>query len=95
VTDPERPAGDRVDRGAVRAAVIGQKLLDGDALAAVKGDRALEKANRGSGFVILERLDIGQAAAVVDRDMHLLPASVLRFVVHRACKSSGWPCGGR
>src|ERR1700729_18525 len=38
VPDAEGAAGDRVDRGAVRAAIVGEGLLNGDAVAGVERD---------------------------------------------------------
>src|SRR5947209_15574804 len=47
VPDPERPAGDRVERGAVSAAVVGEQLLDADAVTGVERHRSLEKPDHG------------------------------------------------
>ena len=43
VFDPERPAGDRVDRRAVGGAVVGQHRFDADAVAGEVRDRARRK----------------------------------------------------
>jgi hypothetical protein len=52
VADAEGFAGDGVDGGAVAGAVVGDQPLDADAVAAVKGDRAVEEADRGGGFLV-------------------------------------------
>ena len=74
VLDPERFAGERVDRRAVAAAVVGKEALDIDAVAAVKRDRALQKRDRGRCFLIAEDFGVGEAAVVVDADVDELPA---------------------
>src|SRR5436190_23938807 len=48
MADPERPAGDRVDRRAVGGAVVGHDPLGLDAVAAVEGQGPLEEADRRS-----------------------------------------------
>ena len=58
----------------VGAAVVGDELLDGDAVAAVELDRAAQERDRGGGFLVGEDFGVGQACRVVDRDMHALPA---------------------
>ena len=75
---PQRAASDRVDRGAVGGAVVGDQPLDGDAVARVERDRAVEERDDGGGLLVGEHLGVGQAGAVVDRDVHVLPADRLR-----------------
>src|ERR1039458_9895701 len=74
VADPEGAAGGSVDRGAVGAAVIGQDPLDGDAVAGVEGDSTSEKADDGASALIGQDFGVGQAGAVIDSDVHALPA---------------------
>src|ERR671930_2087643 len=63
-----------VKGGAVAGAVVGEHAFDGDAVAAVEGDRALQEAGRGRGLLVAEDLRVGEAAVVVDRDVDVLPA---------------------
>jgi hypothetical protein len=65
---------DRVDRGAVGRAVVGQDALDGHAMARVERDRAVQKPNGGCGRLVAENLGVGQAAGVIDGDMDGVPA---------------------
>src|SRR4051794_41279115 len=74
VADPVGAAGDGVHRGAVGGAVVGDQAFDGDAVALVERDGAAQKADRGGGFLVGEDFDVGQAGAVVDGDVHELPA---------------------
>jgi hypothetical protein len=46
MADAERPAGERVDRGDVGGAVVGQEPLDGDPVAGVEGGGAAQEADR-------------------------------------------------
>ena len=48
--------------------------LDGEAVARVERDRAMQKRGDGGGFLVGQDFGVGQAAAVVDRDVHELPA---------------------
>ena len=61
-------------RRAVAGAVVGDHALDRDAVAAVEGDRTAEEAGRGRGFLVGEDFGVGEAAVVVDGDVHVLPA---------------------
>ena len=74
VTDSQRSAGDRVDGRDVGAAVICEQLLDLDPVAAVERPGSAKEGHRGRGFLVGQHLGIGQSCAVVDRDMHELPA---------------------
>jgi len=75
VADAERAASERVDRGDVGGAVVGQDALDVDAVAAVERDRAAQEADRGGGFFVGEHFGVGQSGGVVDGDVHEVPAS--------------------
>jgi hypothetical protein len=72
--DPERLAGERVDRGAVGGAVVGHQPLDPDAEAGEVSDGTAEEADRGGGLLIVEHLDVDEPGRVVDRDVDVLPA---------------------
>ena len=74
MADPEGAASGGVDRGAVRAAVVGQDALDGDAMPGVEPDCASEKADDGAPLLVGEDFGVGQAGAVIDGDVHALPA---------------------
>src|SRR5204863_9737118 len=74
VFDPERPAGERVNDGAVARAVSGQHAFDLDPVAAEEGDRAAQEACRGRTFLVGEHLDVGEPGRVVDGDVDELPA---------------------
>jgi hypothetical protein len=65
VADAEGLARDGVDGGAIGGAVVGEEALDGDAVAAVKGDGAVEEADRGCRLFVGEDLGVGEAAVVV------------------------------
>src|SRR3954449_1848606 len=74
MADPECAAADRVDRGAVGRAVVGEDPLDVDAVAGVERPGAFEKGDRGGGFLVGQHFGVRQASAVIDRDMHAFPA---------------------
>lgn len=74
VLDPELSAGKRVHDRDVGAAVVGEQLLDLDPVAAVEADGAAEEAGRSRRFLIRQHLGVGEAAVVVDGDVHVLPA---------------------
>jgi hypothetical protein len=76
VADAERAAGDRVDRGAVGGAVVGQQPLDGHAVAAVEEERAAQERDRRGRLLVREHLGVGEPGAVVDRDVHELPTDL-------------------
>jgi hypothetical protein len=56
----------------VGRAVIGDQLLDSDAVVGEVRDGAAQKADRGRGLLVAENLDIGESRGVVDRDVHVL-----------------------
>jgi len=74
VADPEAAACECVQGGAVARAVVCEYAFDLDAVAAVEGDRAVEKGDRRGRFLVVQDLGVGQAAVVVDGDVHELPA---------------------
>src|SRR4051794_8165520 len=47
----------------------------------IERDGAREEGGDGGGFLVVENFDIGQAGAVVDRDMHELPAEIVALGV--------------
>ena len=63
-----------VHRGVVSAAVVGHHSLHGDAVAGIERDRSSEEADDGGSALIGQDFDVGQAGAVIDRDMHTLPS---------------------
>ena len=68
-------AGLGVDVRDVWGAVVGHHAFDVDAVAGVELDSALEEGDGCRALLIGENLGVGQAAVIVDRDMHELPAS--------------------
>src|SRR5690349_8779800 len=74
VSDAELAAGDRVQDGAVGGAVVGKHALDADPVAGKEGDRATEKGGGGRGSFVEEHFGVGEAAVVIDGDVHVLPA---------------------
>src|SRR3954454_23156695 len=83
VADPQSAAGERVERGDVGAAVVGQDPLDLDPVAAVVGEGAAQEADRGRGFLVCEYLGVGEAAVVVDGDVHVFVAG---GAARRSCR---------
>src|SRR5205823_5232522 len=77
VADPERPAGDRVNRSAVRGPVIGQDALDSDSVPGEELDRSSEERDHGGRLVVWQHLGVGEAGAVIDGDVDVLPAGDL------------------
>jgi hypothetical protein len=74
VLDPEVVTADRVRDRDVGGAIVGEDSFDGDAVAAIEGDRATEEADCGRCFLVAKDLGVGEAAVVVDRDVDVLPA---------------------
>src|SRR5512132_3761126 len=74
VPDPERATGERVDPSAVTGAVVGEDPLDLDPVPSVVGDGPAQEGDCGDGLLVAEHLRVGEAAVVVDRDVHVLPA---------------------
>ncbi len=68
-------AGDHVHGRAVGAAVVGQQLLNLHPVAFVEHDCAVKERDHGAGLLVGENLGVGQAGAVIDRDVHALPAN--------------------
>src|SRR5262249_37613730 len=60
----------------ISGAVVGEQLLHADTVALEEGDGAPQKANDRAGLLVGEDLGIGQAGAVVDSDMRVLPADL-------------------
>ena len=71
---PSRRQAKRVDDGPVAGAVVGEDSFYLDAVAAVEGDGSTEEAGRCRGRLIGEDFGVCEAAVVVDRDVHVLPA---------------------
>jgi hypothetical protein len=76
VADVELLAGDAVRGADVGRAVIGHHALDGDAVRGEERDRALQKADRGRGLLVVENLGERDAGVVIDRDVQELPAEL-------------------
>jgi hypothetical protein len=94
VLDPERFAGERVDRGAIRRAVIGHQPFDPDAESGEVSDRSAEEADGGNGLLIVEDLDVNKPGRVVDADVNVLPPDVVGApVVAAAGDAAGAPTG--
>src|ERR1035441_8478958 len=83
VADAQSATGDRVDRGAIGRAVVGEQLLHRHPVALIEGDRPPEERDDGAGLLVGQDLGIGQARAVVDRDMHELPAALSSTTARR------------
>jgi hypothetical protein len=63
-----------MDDGDVGAAVVGEQPLDVDAVVAVVRERAAEEADGCGGAFVGQHFGVGEAAVVVDGDVHELPA---------------------
>src|SRR3982751_628348 len=74
VFDAEPAAGERVRDAAVAGAVVADHAFDGDPVAPVEGDGAAKGGSRGRGLLIGQHLGVGEAAVVVDSDVHELVA---------------------
>jgi hypothetical protein len=61
----------------ISAAVIGDELLDLDPVATVESSCAAKERDRGTRLLVWENLRVGQARAVIDGDMNVLPADQL------------------
>src|SRR3954465_13897250 len=70
----ERRAGLAMQLAAVARAVVGHEPLDHDAVAGEPAVGAPEEGGDGFLALVVEDLDVGQARAVVDADVHELPA---------------------
>jgi hypothetical protein len=96
MADTQGAAGDRVDRGAVGAAVVGQHLLHGEAVACVERDSTPEEGDDGASFLVGEDLGVGQAGAVIDRDVDVSPSRRAGAIRPErpfgAAGFRGWPC---
>jgi hypothetical protein len=64
VLDPERLAGERVDRGAVGGAVACHQLLDSHAEAGEVRERAAQEADRGDRLLVVEHFDVDETSRV-------------------------------
>src|SRR5689334_12537765 len=71
VVDAELAAGDGVDRAAVGGAVVGQDPFDRDPVLLVVGAGAAQEGGGGGGAFVGEDLGVGEAAVVVDGDVHV------------------------
>jgi hypothetical protein len=83
VADGQGAAGDRVERGAVAGAVVGQKSFDGDAVALIKRDGSTQEPDRRRGLLVAQDLGVGKAGGVVDGDVHEVPA---RLATDPSCR---------
>src|SRR4029450_12394079 len=88
VPDPERATGERVDRSAVAGAVVGQDPLDRDPVPPVVRDGPAQEGDRGDGLLVAEHLRVGEAAVVVDRDVHVLPADRVAPPARAICEGA-------
>src|ERR1700722_4224572 len=86
MADPERAACSSVGEGDVRAAVVGEELLDLDPVPAVERPRAPEETDGCAGFLVCEDLGVGETGAIVDRDVNAFPADDR---ARRAARSKG------
>ena len=77
VADAELGAGEAVRAALVGGAVVGHHPLNRDAVAREERDDAAQKANHGAGLLVGQNLGIGQAAVVVDGDVHAFAADLL------------------
>src|SRR3954469_14495208 len=75
MAQPERAARDRVDGRSVARTIVGQHALDGDAVTLEERHGTAHEGDRGGGLLVVEDLGVGQSRAVVDGDVHELPAS--------------------
>src|SRR5271154_1216308 len=72
--DAQDVASDRVDSGAISRAIVGEQLLDDHAVTLEERDCAPEERDDGRGLFVGQDLGVSQARAVIDGDMHVLPA---------------------
>jgi hypothetical protein len=75
VTDPEGAAGDGVDGGSVGRSVVGDEVLDGDAVSSVERDGASQEPGFCGGFLVGQDFGVGEPGRVVDRDVDGFPAA--------------------
>ena len=57
----------------VAAAVVREHPRDRDAAASKPADGASKKARRGGAGLVRQDFDVGGAAVIIDRDVHVLP----------------------
>src|SRR6516162_7526858 len=81
--DAQGTASDRMHRGAVRVAVVGQQALDGNPIAVIEGHRTAQESDRGGRSLVAKDLRVGQARAVVNRHVAELPAVSLERLIAR------------
>jgi hypothetical protein len=74
VFDPQPSAGDRMDGGAVGAAIVREDRLDADAVAPVEGNGPAQEADGRARLLVRQHLGVGEPAVVVDCDVHELVA---------------------
>jgi hypothetical protein len=74
VLDLQLSDGLGVDLRLVAGPVVGHDSLDGDALGGEPGDGTAEEPDTGHAGLVVEDLDVGQAAGVVDGDVAVVPA---------------------
>ena len=79
MVEPQRVARLPKDARSIPAAVVGEDALTRDAPGAIPGDGALEKGAAAQAPLIRQDLHVGQARVIVDGDVHVLPATRLRF----------------
>src|SRR5947209_4029537 len=89
VPDAHRSTGDRVHRRAISGAIVGEKLLDVHPVTLEERHGAAQESDRAGGLLVAENLGVGQARAVIDRDMHVFPADGLAASALSVCAHGG------
>src|SRR3974377_1246448 len=77
--DVQRATGDRVRGRDISATVVGHHALDGNPVLGVEAQSTAQEADRSARALVLEHLDVGETAVVVDRDVAELPADRVAF----------------
>src|SRR5438552_8808451 len=77
VMDTQRAAGHSMCEREVGATVIRHELLDLDPVTAIERPGAAQACHRGARLLVGKHLGVGEARAVIDGDVHTLPANHL------------------
>ena len=82
---PKDPAGERVHARAVGRPVVGEHPLHADAVAGEEGAGTAQEGDRTGRLLVRQHLRVGEAAEVVDRDVHYSQPTVRRRLPSPSC----------